>query len=144
MSRSERTMSPYSTETVWNAGLSGTGVASHGRSLNVGYDGEWAPEYLLLLAAESSFMITLLALAREAGVEVLGYVSNGHLHLKPENGEAPSIVLAPCVVVASAADAAHIGRLADNVRRESIVARLFGERLRVTLDVRAVPDAESR
>jgi organic hydroperoxide reductase OsmC/OhrA len=144
MARSERAMSPYSTETVWNAGMSGTGVASHGRSLTVGYDGEWAPEYLVLLAAESSFMTTLLALARNAGVEVLGYVSNGHLHAKTEKGEGPSIALTPCVVVASAADAACIGRLADNVTRESIVARLFGERLRVTLDVRAIPDGKSR
>jgi hypothetical protein len=144
MVKSERAMSQYSTEVVWNAGLAGTGVASHGRSLIVGYDGEWAPEYLALLAAESSFMTTLLALAREAGVEVLGYVSTGHLRAKAVNGEAPSIALTPCVVVASAADAACIGRLAHNVTRESIVAKLFGERLRFTLDVRAIPGGESR
>ena len=30
--------SPYSTETVWNAGLSGTGVANDGRTLTVGLD----------------------------------------------------------------------------------------------------------
>lgn len=135
----ERAVSAYSTETVWNAGLAGTSVAADGRSLTVGKDGEWAPESLLLLAAESSFMSTLLALARDAGIDVLGYVSKGHLDASTRQGEPPAIAVMPCVVVASERDGARISRLAGSVTRESVVARLLGERLRVTLDVRVVP-----
>jgi organic hydroperoxide reductase OsmC/OhrA len=140
----ERATTAYSTETVWNAGLAGTSVAGDGRSLTVGHDGEWAPEYLLLLAAESCFMTTLLGLARGAGIDVLGYVSKGQLQANPDHTETPAIAVTPCVVVASENDAARITRLATNVARESIVARLLGERLRVTLDVRAVAAGESR
>jgi len=140
----EPSASPYSTETVWNAGLAGTGVASHGRSLTVGHDADWAPEYLLLLAAESCFMSTLLALARQARIDVLGYVSKGQLQTRSDNGEAPSILLTPCVVVATERDAECIGRLAAAVTREAVVARVLGERLQVTLDVRVVPGGPSR
>lgn len=139
----ERAISPYSTETVWNAGLSGTAVASDGRSLTVGQEGAWAPEYLLLLAAESCFMTTLLGLARNADIEVLGYVSKGRLQAR-DPGEHPAIALMPCVVVGSEDDVSRVLHLANNVTRESIVARLLGERLRVTLDVRALPIGESK
>jgi|KBSMisStaDraftv2_1062788.scaffolds.fasta_scaffold435184_2 organic hydroperoxide reductase OsmC/OhrA len=138
-----RALSPYSTETVWNTGLSGTAVASDGRTLTVGQEGAWAPEYLLLLAAESCFMTTLLGLARDAHVQVLGYVSKGRLQAR-DVGESPAVVLMPCVVVASEDDVSHIMRLSNNVTRESIVARLLGDRLRVTLDVRALPLDETR
>lgn len=139
----ERSTSPYSTETVWNTGLAGTGVADDGRSLTVGREGAWAPEYLLLLAAESCFMSTLLALARESGIDVLGYVSKGHLQGRAGVVDDASVVLTPCVVVASRDDAEKIGRLASHVKQKSIVASLLGERLRIALDVRAVPGGAS-
>ena len=42
--------SPYATETVWDGGLSGTGVCDAGM-LSVGRDsGGWSPEHLLLFA----------------------------------------------------------------------------------------------
>jgi organic hydroperoxide reductase OsmC/OhrA len=138
---SESATLPYSTETVWNAGLEGTSVANDGRSLTVGRDGEWAPEYLLLLAAESCFMSTLLALARQAGLDVLGYVSKGHLATVPPHPDAPIVALTPCVVVASDDDVERIAKLAAQVTRTSVVARLLGDRLRVNLDVRAVGSA---
>ena len=43
---------PFSSETVWDTGLSASGSAG-GRSLTVGFEGDWAPEHLLLLALES-------------------------------------------------------------------------------------------
>jgi organic hydroperoxide reductase OsmC/OhrA len=144
MAWTERAASPYSTETVWNAGLSGTGVANDGRTLTVGQEGAWAPEYLLLLAAESCFMTTLLGLARDADIQVLGYVSKGRLQPRDAGTEGPAIALMPCVVVGSEDDVSRVFRLAGNVSRESTVARLLGDRLRVTLDVRAVPLNESR
>jgi organic hydroperoxide reductase OsmC/OhrA len=130
----------YSTETVWNAGLAGTAMADKGRSLRVGNDGDWTPEHLLLLAAESCYMSTLLTLARESGLDILGYVSKSHLHPHPRNGDAPALVLMPCVVVRSEDDAQRVAHLAGQVPRRSVVANLLADRLRVTLDVRAVPD----
>jgi organic hydroperoxide reductase OsmC/OhrA len=133
---------PFTTETVWNAGLAGTGMSGEGRSLTVGHEGEWSPEHLLLLAAESCFMSTLLALARAEGIEVLGYVSNGQLHVADDPQAALSILLTPCVVVLTDTDAERIRGLARRAREESVVARMLGRGLTVALDVRAVPNAE--
>jgi organic hydroperoxide reductase OsmC/OhrA len=128
---------PFRTETVWNAGLSGTGAAGEGRSLTVGHEGDWVPEHLVLLAAESCFMSTLLALAADAGVRVLGYVSSGHL-LASDEAAPLWVVLSPCVVVGSASDAERITTLGEQATRESIVARLLGDRLRLALDVQII------
>lgn len=129
----------FATETIWNAGLTGTGTAGADRSLKVGRDGEWEPEHLLLLAAESSFMATVLALAAHAGITVLGYVSSGHLDVPNDADELPRLSLVPCVVVATSEDAERIADLGRQAEQASIVVRLLGDRLRVTLDVRSVP-----
>lgn len=131
-------MPPHTTETVWNAGLMGTSVEAHGRSLDVGAGEGWAPEDLLLAAAEGSFMSTVLALADQASIEVLGYVSKGALSERRTVGGPLSIGLMPCIIVASNADAVSLRGLAERALRESIVARMLGEHLRVALDVRIV------
>jgi len=131
---------PFTTETVWNAGLAGTGVSGEGRSLTVGHDGEWNPEHLLLLAAESCFMSTLLALARAEGVDVLGYVSNGQLQIPDDPQADLTVLLTPCIVVLTDADAERIRALARRARSESVVARTLGTAgLTVALDVQVVP-----
>ena len=131
---------PFSSEMVWNTGLSATGSAG-GRSLSAGFDGDWAPEHLLLLATESCYMSTFLSLAYVSGLEVLGYVSNARLDHGQQHGALPAISLAPCIVVGSATDATIARELASAAARESVVARLLGARLRVAPDVRLVTDA---
>ncbi|MBZ5556246.1 MAG: OsmC family protein [Acidobacteriia bacterium] len=130
---------PFTTETVWNSGLVGTGVSGDGRSLTVGHEGEWSPEHLLLLAAESCFMSTLLSLARAEGIEVLGYVSSGQLHVPDDPHAALTVLLTPCIVVLADGDTERIRALARQAREESVVARTLGPGLTVALDVRAVP-----
>ncbi|MBI3403494.1 MAG: OsmC family protein [Acidobacteria bacterium] len=130
----------FTTETVWNAGLAGTGMSGEGRSLTVGHEGEWSPEHLLLLAAESCFMSTLLALARAEGIDVLGYVSSGQLQIPDDRQGASRVLLTPCVVVLGDGDAERVRALARQAREESIVARTLGAGLTVALDVRVVPE----
>ncbi|MGC4084282.1 MAG: hypothetical protein QM736_19775 [Vicinamibacterales bacterium] len=128
---------PFSSETVWNTGLAATGNAG-GRSLSVGFEGDWAPEHLLLLAVESCFMSTFLSLAYVAGLEVLGYVSNARIEHAAHQAALPSISLAPCIVVGSPVDVTIARELAGASVRESAVARVLGPRLRVVPDVRLV------
>ncbi|MGE3958335.1 MAG: hypothetical protein AB7H96_16600 [Vicinamibacterales bacterium] len=128
---------PFSSETLWNTGLAATGSAG-GRSLSVGFEGDWAPEHLLLLATESCFMSTFLSLAYAAGLEVLGFVSNARLEHGAQASALPSISLAPCIVVGSQMDATIARELAGAALRESVVARLLGARLRLVPDVRLV------
>ena len=133
---------PFKTETVWNVGLAGTGMAGEGQSLLVGHEGDWAPEHLLLLAAESCFMSTLLRLAAASGIELLGYVSNGQLQVS-DDAQVPVVLLSPCVVVASTADVEQIARLGEQARRESVIALTLGDHLNVSLDIRLIPPSVS-
>lgn len=130
---------PFSSEMVWNTGLSATGSAG-GRSLSAGFEGDWAPEHLLLLAVESCFMSTFLSLAYSSGLEVLGYVSNARLEHGTMPGALPAISLAPCVVVGSPVDVTLARETANAASRESVVARLLGTRLRVAPDIRLVSE----
>lgn len=130
---------PFSSETVWSAGLGATGTAG-GRAISVGFEGDWAPEHLLLLAAESCFMSTFLSLAYASGLEVLGFVSNARLEHGPGASAQPSVSLAPCIVVGSAMDATIARELVSAATRESAVARLIGGRLRVVPDVRVIAE----
>jgi organic hydroperoxide reductase OsmC/OhrA len=128
---------PFSSELVWNAGLSATGSAG-GRSLTAGFEGDWAPEHLLLLAVESCFMSTFLSLAYAAGLDVLGYVSSARLEQPPHQTAAPVVSLTPCIVVGSATDATFAREFAGEAGRESIVSRLLGPKLRINPDIRIV------
>jgi len=131
---------PFSSETAWNSGLSATGCAG-GRTLSAGFEADWAPEHLLLLAIESCYMSTFLSLAYASGLDVLGYVSNARLeHSGRHQAGAPSVSLAPCIVVASATAASVARDLSLEAARESVVARVMGTRLQVAADVRIVPD----
>jgi organic hydroperoxide reductase OsmC/OhrA len=130
---------PFSSETVWNTGLSATGSAG-GRSLSAGFEGDWAPEHLLLLATESCFMSTFMSLAYVSGLDVLGYLSSARLEHGNHPGALPAISLAPCIVVGTPTDATVARELAAAAGRESIVARLLGTRLRVAPDVRLVSE----
>lgn len=128
------------TETVWDGGLSGTSVCGDGQELSVGRgDGGWTAEQLLLLGAESSVMEAVLTAARNAGVDVLGYVSSGHFEVPDEPDAAPRLTLKPCVVVASVDEAQRTALLSTSIADASLVGRLLGSRLQVGIDVRLEP-----
>src|SRR5262249_27712559 len=130
------------TETIWDGGVSATGVSGEGHELPVGRGaGGWSPEQLLLLGAESSLMESILAAAHEADVEVLGYVSSAHLELPDERGALPRLTLKPCIVVASVDDHQRARLMSATVARTSLAGRLLGNRLHVGLDVRLEPSA---
>lgn len=135
MNDREPAASPCATETVWDGGLSGTGLSADGQLLTVGPEGGWSPEQLLLLGAEGSFMDSFLVAAREANLPILGYVSSGHLDLSGDPHTPPRITLRPCVVVGSVADVERAFRIVTTAMRQSIVGRLLGDQLRVGLDV---------
>lgn len=138
---SERTLR-YATETVWDGGCSGTSVCGDGQELSLGRgDNGWTAEQLLLLSAESSVMEAVLTAARTAGVDVLGYVSSGHLEVPDERDGAPSLTLKPCVVVASADDAQRAALLSSAVAKASLIGRLLGAHLQVGIDLRLEPSA---
>src|SRR5262249_19050503 len=118
------------------------GVCGEGHELRVGRGaGGWSPEQLLLLGAESSLMESILAAARDADIQVLGYVSSAHLDVPDKPGAAPRLTLKPCIVVASVDDRQRARLMSASVARTSLAGRLLGTRLHVRLDVRLEPTA---
>jgi hypothetical protein len=81
-------------------------------------------------------MESFIAAAREAGIEILGYVSSGHLDVPDDPAAVPRLTLRPCVVVASPEDADRALHLARTVVRHSIAARLLGDHIQIGVDVR--------
>ena len=81
-------------------------------------------------------MESFLAAARDANVQVLGYVSSAHLELPDDSGDAPRLMLKPCVVVATIDDARRAALIASIVARKSVAGRLLGDRLHVGVDIR--------
>jgi organic hydroperoxide reductase OsmC/OhrA len=130
------------TETVWDGGSSGTGVCADGHALSLGRgEGGWTPEQLLLLGAEISLMEAVLTAARNAGIDVLGYISSGHLDVPVEADAAPRLKLNPCIVVASVDEAQREALLSTAIADASLVGRLLGAHLQVGIDVCLEPSA---
>jgi hypothetical protein len=75
------------------------------------------------------------------GIDVLGYISSGHLDVPDEAGAAPRLQLNPCVVVASVDEAQRKALLSTAVAEASLVGRLLGAHLQVGIDVRLEPSA---
>ncbi len=129
--------SPYVTETVWNGGHSATAISNDGLELKVGSEGRgWSPEQLLVLAAETSLMESVLAVARDMDVAVLGYVSSSHLEVSTDPRALPRVSVRPCLVVGSPQDADRAETMLKEAAFESIIAKLLGEQLHVRVDIR--------
>jgi len=126
-----------SLELVWDEDLNATAVTEGGEPIRVGPAARLSPQHLLALAASSCLMTTLLRLAREAGIDVEGYVSSARL--RETAGEPPEVALAPCVVVESDEDRERIEELWPQALELSPTVLLLGTHLQVEPTVRVAP-----
>ena len=130
--------SPENIQIVWDAGSECTAQAAAGQFLHVCPEGDWSPEQLLLAAAESSLLVAFTRLAKERGLEVLGYVSSAGITRSPRRGHV-RIVVRPCVAIAQAADESLVHELLGRARETAPVARALGHSLRVAPEVVLLP-----
>ncbi len=107
MTRGHGCGAPRVTELVWDIDACGTCTGVEGATIRTGPTGEWEPDQLLALGLESDLMVTFLRLARQRGLQILGYVSAAHFHRADRPGRTPRVCVHPCVVVGSTTDAAH-------------------------------------
>ena len=124
-------------ELIWDCGGAGTAQTASGSRLDIGDNGQWTAEQLLMAAAESAVMTSFVVLAREDGLEVLGYMSSAGT----EGGEgtpALRVVVRPCVAVASPADAARAQVLLGRALDGSPVARALAGLVRLDPQVVAL------
>ena len=132
-----------SSEVVWDAAARATAYSEGAAPICVaGLDG-WAPDGLLAVAAAASVMTRFLALAAEARLEVLGYVSHQRAAC-PAPGAAPRLDIAPCITVSSDDDAARARALFFAALEQAGVACALRQLPAVDVHVSVVAEPRDR
>lgn len=129
---------PCSLALVWDGDLNAIAVSKRGTSIQVGPAFNLSSHDLLAIAASMSLMTAVLALARDAGITIQGYVSSARLC--DADGRL-AIALAPCVVVHRSAERTQLEPLWRLAVEHSPVLRLFGDALEIEPSVRAASAA---
>lgn len=109
-----------------------------------GWRGFWSPEQLLVLAASSCFLSTLLALAEHNRLTLVGYraEAEGQLERVPGQGyRFTQLVVRPVVTLQSEADLALAQRLLEKAERACIVGNALTVPVQVEPKVEVVAPA---
>lgn len=125
-------------ELVWDDERVGTATGTAGVSLSVGERAHFSPDELLASAAASCIMRTFLRMAGEAGVEVLSYASTASAAPACETDASPSVVVHSYIVAANEQARNDLATVAARSREASPIAKLLGDRLTFTANVRTI------
>ena len=109
-----------------------------------GTPGFWSPEQLLVLAANSCFMSTLMALAHHSQLTLVGYRAQAEGRLEKVAGQGyrmTEIVIQPVATVLSDEGIALAQRLLEKAERVCIVANALKVPIRVDARVEVVEPA---
>jgi organic hydroperoxide reductase OsmC/OhrA len=120
-------------ELVWDASLAGTATAASGATLSVGERTDWEPDELLAAAAAACLMRTFLRAAEKEPVDILGYVTAGHI-VQP----GCQVRLRVCIVTEDARAARMAYALCLGALEASPVAQFLGDRLEVDVSARSL------
>ena len=123
-------------ELVWDAEQSGTALTSSGSCAVVGERAQFSPEDLVCMGVASCLMRTVVQRTDEAGIPILSYAATAQV--TSPDGEAPRITVHGYVVASSGAAPHTVDHLCRSSVAHSPVARLLGDRLTATWDVRVL------
>jgi organic hydroperoxide reductase OsmC/OhrA len=135
----------YTTELIWDTGTDGTAIPREvplrAVPLQIGPESGWLPAHLIALAAAGCFMSSLLRLAEEARVGVLGFVSNCRLRIPCHPSGRSTLVLEPCIVVASEDEVERMRSLCERAVRSSDICRMLEDRVHLEPDIQVLAGA---
>jgi organic hydroperoxide reductase OsmC/OhrA len=106
-----------------------------------GAEGFWTPEHLLVLAANSCLMSTMLALAEHNRLTLVGYRADGEGRLEKIPGQGyrfAEIVLRPLVTVQSEEDIVRAEQLLAKAEKYCLVANALSVPVHVDARVEVV------
>jgi len=122
----------YETEIEWSTERAGI---VHGPNLPAivfgappefkGREGQWAPEHLFVASVNACFMLTLLAVAENSRLPLVGFSSMAKGKLEKVEGagyQITEIVIKPRVVLASADDLARASRVLEKAKESCFVS----------------------
>ena len=110
---------------VWDGGLHATVYVDDAPPLQTDADLGWTPELLAATAVGTELMTLVLRQATDAGIEILGYVSEQRLI--PANGQPAHVVLAPNASVRSDRAAAILEPLLAGAIETMLLRHAAGE-----------------
>jgi hypothetical protein len=87
-------------------------------------------------------MSSLLRLAAEAGLCVLGFVSNSRLRIPGDPSERPTLALEPCIVVASKQEVERMRELCEQAVQASDMCRMLEDRVDLEPDIQVLAGAD--
>lgn len=138
----------FTTELIWDTGTDGTAIPRElplrATPLQVGPEGGWLPVHLMAAAAAGSFMSSLLRLAAEAGLCVLGFVSNSRLRIPGDPSERPTLALEPCIVIASEQEVERMRELCEQAVQDSDMCRMLEDRVDLEPDIQVLAGRRGR
>lgn len=98
------------------------------------------PEQLVVMAASSCQLLSFLAVAAQAGIDVLGYEDEATGTM--DESDAPArigrIELAPTIRVAGGTDPEHVQKLVDEAHRQCYIANSLISDVRVSATIEVV------
>ena len=118
-------------ELIWDCGGAGTAQTASGSRLDIGSNGKWTAEQLLMAAAESAIMTSFVALAEAESLDVLGYMSSAATESTAGTPPRMQVIVRPCIVVAQAPDVARARELMAQAVEHSPVGRALAGTVRV-------------
>ena len=124
-------------ELVWNAERSATVLTSSGAVTELGSPGAPSSEDLLCMAAAGCLMRAFLELADDSSLSILSYASTARMQSAPAESR-PRVLVNVYLGVSPGIVASDAERLCRVCADASTVARLLGDRLTVTCDIRVV------
>lgn len=137
-----------SSDLVWDGGLHATAFVDQGAPLTAGADVGWTPDLLVATAAGTALMTMVLGLASDAGIEILGYVSEQRVNRtrvnRTKEDGCPAIHVAPCVSVRSTAAADALGPLVTRAIERARDSGAMSRHLTVESRVAVVPSSGAR
>lgn len=131
----------YSRGHVAAAPPAGAQVALSAARAFHGDDAQLNPEQLLVMAASSCQLLSFLAVAARAGVDVRGYSDDAVGTMTQSSGpmSVSRIDLLPHIVLAAGTDAAQVPALVEQAHAECFIANSLRTEITVTPTVEVLP-----
>jgi uncharacterized OsmC-like protein len=128
-------------ELVWDEIRRGTATSASGHTIAVGEQADFSPDDLLALATAACLMRTFLRLADEERAPLLSYAATARAAPACASNVRPHVTIHAYLLASSAADRASLtDRFARSVRL-SPIARVLGDDITVTSEVRVLHTA---
>lgn len=102
-----------------------------------GRAGQWSPEHLFIASLNTCYMLTLLAIAENSKIGLVGYScsAKGKLEKSGGNYQITEIVVHPRIVLTSAKDLERMPRILDKAKENCFISNSIKAAIKIEPEV---------